>query len=159
MRAADSPIRASLAPAIVPVSTLALDGSEAPSGSRRLASLRYLDLAVLAIALPVFIVGGLPLAGYAAVTGAWLLQRVVQASAERQAGRALADGVRKNAVGLLAGAVLVRLWIVTLAILLVGLLGDREDGLAAAILAFVLVTCSLGSRALSQFLETPESPA
>jgi hypothetical protein len=140
------------------VSTLALDGSDAPSGSRAALSLRNLDLIVLAIALPVFVIAGLPLVGYAALAGAWLLQRVVQMSAERQARRALAEGVRKNAVGLLAGSVLVRLWIVTLAILLVGLLGDREDGLAAAILAFVLVTCSLGSRALTQFAESPERP-
>jgi hypothetical protein len=119
--------------------------------------LRYLDLLILGIALPVFIVAGLPLAGYAALAAAWIVQRVVQASAERQAVRSLAEGVRKNAVGLLAGSVLVRLWIVTLAILLVGLIGDRHDGLAAAILAFVLVTCSLGSRALTQFLDAPEA--
>lgn len=121
-------------------------------------SLRYLDLVVLALALPVFIVASLPLVGYAALAAAWLLQRVVQVSAERQARRALAEGVRKSAVGLLAGAVLVRLWIVTLGILLVGLLGDREDGLAAAILAFVLVSCSLASRAALQSLEPTEIP-
>jgi hypothetical protein len=121
-------------------------------------SLRNLDLLVLAIALPVFLIANLPLVGYAAITAAWLLQRVVQVSVERQAARALAEGVRKNAVGLLAGSVLVRLWIVTLAILLVGLLGDREDGLAAAILAFILVSCSLGSRALIHFSESPETP-
>ena len=40
------------------------------------------------------------------------------------------------------------LWIVTLAILLVGLLGSREDGLAAAVLAAVLVTISLAGEAL-----------
>ncbi len=139
------------------MSTLALDGSGAPSGNRAVFSLRYLDLYVLAIALPAFIVAGLPMVGYAALAAAWLLQRVVQVSAERQAKRALADGVRKNAVGLLAGSVLVRLWIVTLAILLVGLLGTREDGLAAAILAFVLVSCSLGSRALTETLDAPEA--
>ncbi len=138
------------------MSTLALDGRNAPSGSRIVPSLRYLDLIVLGVALPVFIVASLPLVGYAAMAAAWLLQWVVQASAERQARRALADGVRKNAVGLLAGSVLVRLWIVTLAILLVGLLGEREDGLAAAILAFVLVSCSLASRAALQALEPGE---
>jgi hypothetical protein len=51
---------------------------------------------------------------------------------------------------------LVRLWIVTLSILLVGLLGDREDGLAAAVLAAILVTVSLGSEALAHVLEPPE---
>ncbi len=37
-----------------------------------------------------------------------------------------------------------RVWLVALAVLLVGLLGDREDGLAAAVLTAVLVTVHLG---------------
>jgi hypothetical protein len=117
---------------------------------------RYLDLVLLAIALPVFLIAGLPMAGYAALAVGWLPQRAIQIAAQRQAARSLAAGVRRNAVGLLAGSMLVRLWIVTLSILLVGLLGDREDGLAAAVLAAILVTVSLGSEALAHVLEPPE---
>ncbi len=40
----------------------------------------------------------------------------------------------------------------TLAILLVGLLGEREDGLAAAVLTVVLVTVHLGTPALARLL-------
>src|SRR5438093_4908828 len=36
---------------------------------------RYLDLVVLALAFPVFVVAGFPLLGYAAGAVAWLLQR------------------------------------------------------------------------------------
>jgi hypothetical protein len=112
--------------------------------------LRYIDLAVLALALPVFIVAGLPMAGYAVFAVAWLIQKAVQVAAQRHATRSLAAGVRKNVLGVLAASMLVRLWIVTLAILLVGLLGSREDGLAAAVLAAILVTISLAGEALSR---------
>jgi hypothetical protein len=47
---------------------------------------------------------------------------------------------------------------VTLAILLVGLLGERRAGLAAAVLALVLVTLSLGGQALARLLSSPEEP-
>jgi hypothetical protein len=137
------------------VSTLALESAGSPSG-RAWLSLRNADLAVLAIALVVFVAGGLPLLGYAALAAAWLVQRAVQTAAQRQAERALADGVRRNAVGVMAASILARLWIVTLSILLVGLLGNREDGLAAAVLAAILVTVALGSEALSRALEAPE---
>jgi len=46
-----------------------------------------------------------------------------------------------------------RVWLVTLAILLVGLLGAREDGLAAAVLTLVLVTAHLACLALSKLFE------
>jgi Trk-type K+ transport system membrane component len=120
--------------------------------------IRYLDLVLLAIALPVFLLAGLPMAGYVVLAAAWLAQRGVQLAAERQAARSLKDGVRRSAVGVLAGSMLVRLWLVTLPILLVGVLGDREDGLAAAVLAAILVTVSLISEALSRAFPVGEAP-
>jgi len=119
---------------------------------------RYLDLALLALALPVFLVAGLPMAGYVVLALAWIAQRGVQLAAERHAARSLAAGVRRGAVGVLAGSILVRLWVVTLPILLVGLLGDRKDGLAAAVLAAILVTVSLATEAISRALGGPEAP-
>ncbi len=49
-----------------------------------------------------------------------------------------------------------RIWLVAGAILLVGLLDEREAGLAAAILALALVTISLATSFLSHLLD-PES--
>jgi hypothetical protein len=40
-------------------------------------ALRYLDLAVLAVALPVFLVAGLPLLGWGVVAAVWLALRAV----------------------------------------------------------------------------------
>jgi hypothetical protein len=119
--------------------------------------LKQLDLIVLAVALPIFIFAGFPLLGYAAAAGAWLVSRAIQAAAERHAANALVEHNRRSALGGLAAALLGRLWLVTLTILLVGTLGEREDGLAAAVLCAVLVTAYLVTRALTQ-LQNREAP-
>jgi hypothetical protein len=108
---------------------------------------------VLALALPVFVVAGLPLVGYAAAAIAWLAQHAILAAAERGASAALARGDRRRALGTIGVATLARLWVVTLAILLVGLLGERQDGLAAAVLSLLLVTFHLGGLAISKLFE------
>jgi len=88
---------------------------------------------------------------------AWLAQRGVQP--RRSARRArLKAGVRKRAVTLLAWSMLVRLWIVTLSILLVGIVGDREDGLAAAVLAAILFTSRSPARRCAHVWRGPETP-
>jgi hypothetical protein len=56
-------------------------------------------------------------------------------------------------MGIVGGSTLGRLWLVATAILLVGLLGEREDGLAAAVLALALVTVHLGCLALTKLFE------
>lgn len=137
------------------MSTLALDGSE--GAARSGLALRYGDLAVLAAALPIFLVAELPMLGYAAAAGAWLAQHAVLALADRGAKSALGRGDRRRALGLIGAATLGRVWLVTLAILLVGLLGEREDGLAAAVLTLALVTVHLAAMALSKLLEPREA--
>ena len=133
------------------MSTLALEGSrEDGANSRALLALRYADLIALAVALPVFLLLGASMLGYAVLAVVWIAQRALQLAAERSAARSLAAGVRRNALGTLAATTLVRLWVVTLAILLVGLLGERRAGLVAAVLAVVLVTFSLGGQALAR---------
>jgi hypothetical protein len=129
----------------------------AESGQAPLA-LRYADLILLALALPVFVIADLPLPGYLACAAAWLAQHAVLAAAEARAARALAAGDRRRALGIVGGATLCRLWLVTAAILLVGLLGDREDGLAAALLAVALVTLHLVAVATARLLY-PEAAA
>ena len=103
---------------------------------------------VLALALPVFVLAGLPLLGYAAAAAVWLVARGLGVAADRRAARALAAGDRRTALGTIAVATLGRVWLVTLVVLLVGLLGEREDGLAAALLALALMTINLGGRFL-----------
>jgi hypothetical protein len=120
------------------LSTLALDGSGGVDGhSRATRVLRYVDLVLLAAGLPVFIAAGLPMAGYAVIAAVWLAQHA--------------------AMGWIGATTLARVWLVMLAILLVGLLADREAGLAAAVFAVILFTVHLGGRLLGRALEPEES--
>lgn len=141
----------------MPLSTLAIDtSSEAGSGSGAGAStstsalLRNLDLVLLAIALPVFLVADLPLVGYAVVAAAWVAQRVALRYAQARAQRSLAAGDRNDAFRTTAVSTLGRVWLVSFTVLGVGLVAGREDGLAAAILAAILFTVMFGSMALTE---------
>jgi hypothetical protein len=116
--------------------------------------LRYLDLLLLALALPLFLLFGFSLLGYTVCAGAWLVGRAIHLAAERHVARSLARGNRRSAMGAMAAATLGRVWLVALAILLVGL-AEREAGLAGAVLAAALVTVHLGARAVERLI-TPE---
>jgi hypothetical protein len=130
------------------LSTLALEGSSGGGAtSRLLLAVRFADLAALGLALPVFLLADASMLGYAVGAAAWIAQRTIQLLAVRRVARSLAAGVRRTALGTLAAATLARLWLVSLAILLVGL-SERRAGLAAAILVAVLVTFYLGGEAL-----------
>jgi hypothetical protein len=102
-----------------------------------LALLRYLDVVLVIAALPLVAFAGLPLLGYAVGGSAWIAQRAAGAVLERQAQRT--TDVRRQ-VGLNLGSSLGRAWIVGGAILAVGLAGEREDGLTAAIVVAVAFT-------------------
>jgi hypothetical protein len=117
--------------------------------------LRYLDLPLLALALPVFLVFGFPMLGYVVGAGAWLAQRAIQVFAGRRAAGADARGDRRRALGVMAGSVLGRVWLISLSVLLVGL-AEREAGLAAAVLAAVLFTVYLSAQFLAHVLEPQE---
>jgi hypothetical protein len=99
-------------------------------------AVRYLDLVLLALAVPVFLLGGLPMLGYAAGGAAWLVQRGVQLALNRKA--AAADDPR-TVVGIVAGSMIGRGWLVALTIFAAGL-KDEDAGLAAAVLIIVLFT-------------------
>jgi len=133
------------------VSTLALSGGgEAHrGGADAVAALRYADLALLVIALPVFVVAGWHLGGYAALAAAWIAQRAVSVLARRRAERALGEGNRRSALATVGWTSLGRAWFVGAAVLVTGLV-DREAGLAAAILAAVLFTVYLAGEAIAR---------
>jgi hypothetical protein len=99
-------------------------------------ALRYLDIVLLIVALPIFVLGGLPMLGYVAGAGAWLVQRAVQIVLNRKA--AEADDPRTT-VGIAAGSMIGRAWLVALTIFAAGL-KDEDAGLAAAVLVIVLFT-------------------
>jgi hypothetical protein len=100
--------------------------------------LRWLDLAVLALALPAFVALGI-VVGWAFVAGTWLVLRAMSPLLRTRA-RAAEDPRRETMV--LAIGMMARVWILALAILGAGLI-DRKAGLAAALLSIVLVTVNL----------------
>jgi hypothetical protein len=101
--------------------------------------MRQLDLVLLALALPIFLIAGWPLLGYAAGAVAWIVQRVI---AELLGRRAAASDDPKTVVGLTAGSMIGRGWLVALTIFGAYLLAGSKDavGLAAAVLVVVLFT-------------------
>ena len=119
---------------------------------------RYLDLVLLAAALPVFLAADLPIAGYAVIAGVWIVQHGIELAADRAAARAVAEGNRRAAMGWIGATTLARVWIIALAVLLVGLLSSKDAGLAAAVLAAILFTVHFGVRLLIRLLE-PEQGA
>jgi hypothetical protein len=105
--------------------------------------LRNLDVALLALALPVFVVAGFPLLGYATALVIWLMWRVIGAYAERKA-RATTDLGRMAAIA--TGSMIGRGWLMGLTLIAVGLTAGDDVGLSAAVLCVVLFTVSFTTR-------------
>lgn len=108
---------------------------------------RWLDLAALALALPVFVLAELPLAGYALGGGVWLAQRALQLIFER---RASASESPRAVVGYAAGGAIARGWGSALAVLAIGILAGDEVGLSAVVLILALFTIYFASRVIER---------
>ncbi|TMK57957.1 MAG: hypothetical protein E6G51_04065 [Actinobacteria bacterium] len=113
---------------------------------------KYVDLLALLIALAVFVIGDLPLLGYAVAAAAWLAQRGIHMLAQRRMKQELAAGNRQKAMGIVAGSGLGRVWLMATSVLLVGI-AEREAGLAAAILLLALFTLSFAAQGLNHLLD------
>jgi hypothetical protein len=113
------------------LATHVLKTSQAPLSIR---AVRYVDVLVLALALPVFVAAGWPLFAWAGVTGVWLFQRGLQVLIER---RARASTNPRASLGLMTVSLMGRIWFLMLAVLAIGLI-DRESGLPAAVLTAVV---------------------
>ena len=119
--------------------------------------LRHLDLVLLALALPVFLVAGFPLEGWAGGTVAWVAQRVIARYATR---RAAAQEDPRRTVGIITASMIGRGWLVAVMILGVGLAFGDDAGLSAAVLFLLVVTAHLTvSLILRPFESNPEQPA
>ncbi len=128
-------------------------------GNRAASAIRYFDLVLLIAALPVFLAADLPLLGYGVLAAAWLVQLAIEYMVDRKAASELAGGNRRAAMGWVGASTLARVWLVATAVLLVGLLGDREDGLAAAVLAAVLFTVHFTCRFIAGAINSPAEGA
>jgi hypothetical protein len=111
---------------------------------------RWLDVVLVVLAAPFVVLMDLPVLGYAAGALAWIANRAIGAAVERYAGGQ--QDVRR-AVGLNLGALIARTWLVGLTILAVGLAGQREDGLTAAVLLLAAFTLYFVTSLLLRSLE------
>lgn len=119
-------------------------------------ALRYVDLLVLAAALPVFIAADLSMTAYLVVALVWIGFHGVELLTLRAVRRAAERGDRRAAMGWVGATTLARVWIVALAVLLVGVLSSKEAGLAAAVFAAILFTVHLGGRLLGRLIAPPD---
>jgi uncharacterized membrane protein YkgB len=113
---------------------------------------KYVDLLVLAAALAVFLLGGLPMLGFAAGAGVWLVQRGIQILAERLANKELAAGNRQRAMATVGVSTLGRVGLMAIAVLLAGIV-EREAGLTSAILVLVLFTVSFAAQGIAHLFD------
>lgn len=118
--------------------------------------LRNLDLVLLAVALPVFLIAGWPIAGFLAGAGAWIAQRLISVYATRKAKET--DDLRKMA-GIMTGSMIGRGWLVALTILIVGLTVSDAAGLAAGVLFLVVFTASFTAGIILRPFDTPHQPS
>jgi hypothetical protein len=113
--------------------------------------LRFFDLIVLALVLPLFLLADLPLAAYLVGGGAWVLQRIVQQLMQR---RAEASDDPRVVAGWTAGSMIARGWFCALAIFGVGIAAGDEAGLSAALLVIGLFTVYFTIRMILRPMET-----
>ena len=111
---------------------------------------RWLDVVLVVLAAPFVVLMDLPVLGYVVGATAWIVNRAIGAGVERLATGQ--DDVRR-AVGLNLGALIARSWLVGLTILAVGLAGEREDGLMAAVLSLAAFTVYFVTSLLLRSLE------
>ena len=118
-----------------------------------LAALRWLDVALVLAAAPFVLIAGLPALGYGVGAAIWTLQRVAAVGVEHAA---KATGDYRKAIGFGVASMMVRSWVLALTILAVGLAGEREDGLTAAVLVLVAFTVYFAMHMVLRSLERGE---
>jgi hypothetical protein len=127
----------------------------APDTPTSVRVLKNVDVIVLGVALVLFLIAGFPIAGWLAGAGAWAIQRGINELAVRKA--TSAEDARTR-VGLLAGSMVVRGWVVAGIILAVGL-SDSDAGLAAAVLFLAVFTLQMTMTMAMRPFETPPPKA
>jgi hypothetical protein len=126
--------------------------SETPTSVR---VLRNVDVPALALALVIFLAAGFPIVGWLTGAGAWAVQRGVSEFAVRKANKATDP---RTKVGLLAGSMIGRGWLVAGIIIAVGL-GNNDAGLSAAVLFLAVFTLQFTmTLAMRPFEVTDRSP-
>jgi hypothetical protein len=112
---------------------------------RAVAVLRYLDVVLVVLAVPVALALGAPAVGVLVSAAAWLMQRVLAGAGQRWiAGRGVDSRFGLNLVDGFG-----RIWLLAGAIVIAAVIGGRRDGLAAAVLIFCAYSIAFAIRLVS----------
>ena len=95
---------------------------------------RYLDVVLVVLAAPFVLLMGGSVLGYTVAALTWIVTRIGGAALDRWAERSPSPRVE---VGVVFSVLLGRAWCMGIAILAVGLAGERRDGLMAGLVALV----------------------
>ncbi len=117
--------------------------------------LKNLDLVLLALALPLFLVAGFPVLGWLTAAVIWALWRSIGEWSDR---RAASADTPKQMAGIAAGSMIGRGWLLGLILLGAGLAAGDDVGLSAALLALALFTVYFTLKILLRSAE-PQGPA
>ena len=109
------------------------------------AILRYLDVVLVVLAVPVAIALGAPVVGVLVSAAAWLIQRVLARAGQRWIAGRGADA--RFGLNLVDG--FGRIWLLAGAIVLAAVIGGRRDGLAAALVIFCAYSIAFAMRVIS----------
>jgi hypothetical protein len=112
---------------------------------RSTAILRYLDVVLVVLAVPVALLLGAPAVGVVVSAAAWLLQRALAHFGRRWIAGQGADA--RFGLNLVDG--FGRIWLLAGAIVLAAVIGGRRDGLAAALLIFCAYSIAFAMRLIS----------
>jgi hypothetical protein len=121
-----------------------LDGGPSVGGPA-LSVVRYLDVILVVLAVPVALALGAPVVGVVVSAAAWLVQRLLARAGQRWIAGRGADA--RFGLNLVDG--FGRIWLLAGAIVLAALIGGRRDGLAAALLIFCAYSIAFALRLIS----------
>ena len=96
-------------------------------------ALLYVDIVLVALAVPIGLAAGAPTVGFTAGAAAWIVLRFAQIAMDKQLVNV--HDLRRR-LGLGVAFSLGRVWLLAIVIIVCGLAVSRPDGLAAALLIF-----------------------
>ena len=108
--------------------------------------LRYLDVALVALAAPIMVLIGVPAVGYLTGAGAWVALRAVGIAVEHAA----ASAQFRSEISIRLGYLLGRLFVLALAVILVRRGAGRDAGLAALVVIVFAFTVQLACSAITR---------
>jgi hypothetical protein len=116
-------------------------------------ALRYIDLVLLWLTVPVALALGAPQFGLLIAAVVWTAQRITALKVDE---RARGKDARQ-ALGLNMVTLIVRMWLVATTVVVAGVAGEREDGVTAAVVLLIVFTVCFAATLLNRTLTRPGS--